>query len=432
MTPITQALIDRIREAGVLGAHSGLPTHEQLASPVECVLANAASAEPLIRVDGHLVAHHAEDVILGLKLAMQVTGARKGVLVLKRSDEAAIAEATRAIQMDGYAKFHVELQVLPPRYAADAASALVEAFSDGKSALVLEAMTLYHLAQAQRGQRMTRRLVTITGKVNAPKTLWAPIGTPFETLIAAAGGPSEPSEMALLVGGPLTGRLASLEDSLSVTTSTLALLPLDHRLVRRRLIPQKVDVRRAQSTCHSCEACTDLCPVYQQGSSLAPHRVMRALHLPFDARLDVFAATLDCTGCNLCTFYACPVELAPGRLMLEIQARQQNAKTSPARKLPARSRLQVPLGRLAKRLGLYGLDFEAPLDSKELKVSRIALRLTQASDMELVPSVRVGDRVAFAQIVARPTSQSRALPVHTGLAGVVRSLDGAIVIEEIR
>lgn len=432
MTPITQALIDRIREAGVLDARSGLPTHEQLASPVECVLANAASAEPLVRVDGHLVAHHAEDVILGLKLAMQVTGARKGVLVLKRSDAGAIAEATRAIELDGYAKFHVELRVLAPRYAADAASSLVEAFADGKSALVLEAMTLYHLAQAQRGQRMTRRLVTITGKVNAPKTLWAPIGTPFETLIAAAGGPSEPSELALLAGGPLTGRLASLEDSLGVTTSTLALLPLDHRLVRRRLIPQRIDIRRAQSTCHSCEACTHLCPVYQQGSSLAPHRVMRSLHLPFDAKLEAFAATLDCTGCNLCTYYACPVELAPGRLMLEIQAQQMRSEHESARKLAVRPRLQVPLGRLAKRLGLYGLDFEAPLDTHELKVRRIALSLRQESGLELVPCVRVGDRVAFAQIVARPKAPSRGLPVHTGLAGVVRSLDGAIVIEEVR
>lgn len=436
MTAVTQALLDKVREAGLQEAESGEPVHLMLGHPAELVVANGAAAEPLVRVETQLLIHHAETVVLGLKLAMQATGARKGAVAVKRSDHEALVALHRAIASDGFAKFHVVVHEVPAIFPAGEPRTLLGLIgAPFEGALILNVMTLFQVAIAHRGQKVSRRLVTVTGAVKSPKTVWAPFGAPFESLIEAAGGPSFEGPASLIVGGPLRGSLADgFTGHVTNRTGTLAVLPSDHLLVRRRRVPPRVELRRAQSACHACRRCTDLCPVYQAGGALEPHRVMRALHVPFDAPVAVFASTRECSDCQLCTFYACPSELAPANLIQQIKAVQSTLGLSsppPAGPADARRTWRVPLGRLAKRLGLHGLDFVAPLDASELRVRQIVLPLAQEPEMALVPAVRVGDRVSVGQLVARPAPLSRAVPLYSGIAGVVRSLGAAIVIEEI-
>jgi len=437
MTPVTQALLDKVRDAGLLEAETGEPVHVLLARSADLVVANGSAAEPLVRLETQLLIHHAEEVILGLKLAMQATGAKKGIVAVKRSDRDAVQALERAINTDGFAKFHVQIHELPSIYpAGDALTLTTLLEADPAGTLLLNAMTLFQVAGAHRGQRLTRRLVTVTGAVQQPKTLWAPLGASFETLIEAAGGATFEGPAALLVGGPMRGRLADgFAGHVTHTTTNLAVLPQDHVLVRLRRTPRRFALRRAQSTCHACRRCTDLCPVYQAGGALEPHRVMRALHVPFEAPVPVFAATLECTNCQLCTFYACPSELSPASLILEVKAAQSSLGTSVLPRqagLPGlRAAWRVPLARLAKRLGLYGLDYVAPLEAGEIRVRRIEIELGQGPEVTLHPAVRLGDRVSMGQLVARPAPDSPAVPLYAGIAGVVKSLGETLVIEEI-
>lgn len=437
MTAVTQALLEKVREAGVRDAASGEPLHLMLGRTAELIVANGAAAEPLVRAETQLIVHHAEAVILGLKLAMQATGARKGAVAVKRSDHEALLALKAAIASDGFAKFHVALHELPAIYpAGDPATLLGLIGAAPEGTMLLDAMTLFQVAIAHRGQKVARRLVTVTGMVHTPKTVWAPFGASFESLIAAAGGPSFEGPASLIVGGPLRGRLADgFAGHVTYQTETLAVLPSDHLLIRRRMVSRRVELRRAQSACHSCRRCTDLCPVYQAGGALEPHRVMRALHVPFDAPVAVFASTRECTDCQLCTFYACPSELAPASLIQQVKAAQAALGEGMRPRQPGlpglRRAWRVPLGRLAKRLGLYGLDFVAPLDAGDLRVRRIELPMEQGPELALLPAVRVGDRVSLGQIIARPAPDSQAVPLYSGIAGVVKSLGPVIVIEEI-
>ena len=51
-------IVDRIREAGVVGAGgAGLPTHVKADATVDTVLVNGASCEPLLMSDPHLMEH---------------------------------------------------------------------------------------------------------------------------------------------------------------------------------------------------------------------------------------------------------------------------------------------------------------------------------------------------------------------------------------
>lgn len=426
LTSAMQAILEKTREAGIIGAVSGLPTYLRLLSTADVIIANGVSGEPLVRADAHLVAQYPREVVVGLKHAMQATHAKRGFIALKRSDRAAIASISRAIAEDGFAKFHIELRVIDPFFPADDESILMHELGNPQGAIAFSVHTLYHLAEAQRGQSMTMRMVTITGHVRTPKTLWAPIGTSLFSLIEAAGGATFAGTPWLLLGGPLRGRTQEgMDGVLQPETGTIAVLQSEHVLVRRRAGSLERDLRRAQSACNGCARCTELCPSVQQGSALQPHRVMRALQLDLSTSLSIFAATADCKACNLCTLYACTEELAPGRIIAEIRARQGDRSGSvDMLRSKGKTGSRVPLGRLVKRLGLAGLDHLAPLDPLPFQTKRIELSLSSQHHA----TVRPGDFVSFGQVVARPTHEHKGVPLHTGLAGVVKSLGTTIVI----
>jgi len=439
MKPVTHDLLERVREAGLVGAASGDPLVDKLSRPAEVVIANGVSAEPLLRADAHLVAHFAGQVLTGLKLAMQLTRAKKGAIALKRSDREAVAAAKRAIAEDGFAKFHVDLVELPSFYPAGeegflAATIAGKTVPTGGSAqdagvLVLNVMSLYQLVDLRRGKSPTRRLVTVTGAVRRPVTVWAPWGTPFETLVAHAGGASCGGPWTVLAGGPMRGRLDAT-GAVSATTGAIAVLPLDHRLVRRRLEPITVVRRRAQDACHGCQRCTELCPAWQQGQPTEPHRVMRALWADPATVASRWAG--GCTGCNLCTFYACPVELNPASLMADLARRSLVESPSPIQGLGEdsphwkggvrgrnRPPARIPLGRLARRLGLTGLDHVAPYDPAELAVPYLDLEVPPGG----APCVRIGDWVTYGQVVARPGPGTDEVPLRSGIEGTVVAVE---------
>lgn len=430
LTSAMQAILDKTRAAGITGAVSGAPTWQRLLESAEVVIANGVSGEPLVRSEAHLVAAYPREVVVGLKHAMQAMHAKRGIIALKRSDRAAIAALSQAIAEDGFAKFHIDLRVIDPFFPADDVPVLLHELEKPQGAAVFSVHTLYHLAEAQRGQSMTRRLVTITGCVRTPKTVWAPIGTPLRFLVETAGGPTLDGTPWLLLGGPMRGTVqCGMAGGLTPECGTIAVLPAEHVLVRRRSGALQHELRRAISACNGCERCTELCPSVHRGSPLQPHRIMRALNLGLDADVAVFAATVDCTACNLCTLYACQAELAPGRIIAEIRNRQPEPSFSPIPSVgkvkQGNNSLRVPLGRLVKRLGLAGLDHLAPLEPEPFRTDRIELPLSTGHHA----TVRQGDYVSFGQVVARPFHENEGVPLHAGLAGVVKSLGETIVIE---
>ena len=58
-----------------------------------------------------------------------------------------------------------------------------------------------------KGERVLRRVVTVTGEVAAPANLYARIGTPVGELVEACGGALETADR-LILGGPMMGMAA--------------------------------------------------------------------------------------------------------------------------------------------------------------------------------------------------------------------------------
>src|SRR5512132_1975150 len=99
---------ERIRAAGVVGAGgAGFPTHVKAGASVEFVIANGAECEPLLHKDAELMAHYPAEVLSGMKLMMEQTGAKRGKFGIKEKNAAALA----AIK-NGIGKAPIDLVIL--------------------------------------------------------------------------------------------------------------------------------------------------------------------------------------------------------------------------------------------------------------------------------------------------------------------------------
>ncbi len=76
-----QITVEDVARSGVVGAGgAGFPTHVKLAAEADTVLVNAAECEPLLHKDKEVLRAQADAVIEGTAAAMQLVGAKRGML----------------------------------------------------------------------------------------------------------------------------------------------------------------------------------------------------------------------------------------------------------------------------------------------------------------------------------------------------------------
>ena len=85
------SLPDKIFSAGVVGAGgAGFPSHIKANSKVEFVIANGAECEPLIHKDYELMLHFGDEIVMGLELLIENTGAKKAFFGIKKKNSSVI------------------------------------------------------------------------------------------------------------------------------------------------------------------------------------------------------------------------------------------------------------------------------------------------------------------------------------------------------
>ena len=108
-------IISKIREAGIVGeGGAGFPTHVKVNCKAECVIANGAECEPLLRVDQQIMQYFPDRVVDGVVKLMEQTGAPRGVIALKDHYHDAIAALNKVIAD----KPGVELHIMKSTYPA--------------------------------------------------------------------------------------------------------------------------------------------------------------------------------------------------------------------------------------------------------------------------------------------------------------------------
>jgi len=442
---MTKVSLEQVAEAGVVGAGgAGFPTHVKLAGKADTVLINAAECEPLLHKDKEVLREYADVVLEGLAAAMELVGARRGVVGIKGKYADVIdllrPKLARAMDLaplrDAYPAgdefilvYDVLGRVIPPGGIPLAVGAVV-----------INVETAMNLARAGR-QPVTEKYLTIAGAVANPVTLRVPVGVTLTECVTAAGGPTVP-DANYVVGGVMMGRLEDEHNALvEKTTGGLIVLPDDHVVVRRRRQDWRQIVRIGRSACDQCSFCTELCPRWLLGHPIEPHRAMRSLEFNLVGEANVIG-TAFCCECNLCSLYSCPEDLDPKnvcthnkqRLAAE-QKRWENPPFNPRRPELHLENRKAPMARLMQKLGLRQFRNVGPLDTNLLETQKVGIRLKQHTGAPCQPAVKVGDRVAKGQVVGRrPVRDDKpalGAPVHASIDGTVTGVnDGIVWIEK--
>ncbi|HBT46842.1 MAG TPA: electron transport complex protein RnfC [Peptococcaceae bacterium] len=433
-------VINRIAAAGVVGAGGGgFPTAFKLKTGrrVRTVIVNGAECEPLLKVDQELMARYPAELLAALAAVVEATGADLGVVALKEKYKEARAAMEAVIGSYPGLKLHLLPDVYPMgdehllTYNVTGQTIPPGGLPLDAGAVVINVETLYNIRRALEGLPVTHKYVSVTGAVRRPITVKVPVGTPVEVLLELAGGPY--AEGYLLVeGGPCMGKVTGPDAPVSKTTKGLIVLPLDHPLAAVYQRDLNRGLKLALSVCCQCRQCTDFCPRHLLGHPLEPHRIMRAV--TYGLADVALPQALLCSECGLCDLYACPFNLSPRQVNRRIKAELREKGFRPggwagSQPLPLRDGRRVPTGRLVERLGLkeYAASPVA-FQGGEVNVSRVRLALKQGAGVAARPLVGVGARVERGDLVAR-TDGGLGADLHASIGGVVRSVEGEIVIE---
>jgi Na+-translocating ferredoxin:NAD+ oxidoreductase RnfC subunit len=389
--------------------------------------------------DKEVLREYACGVLEGLAAAMDLVGAKRGIIGIKGK----YLDVIELLQP----QLGRGMEILPLRDAYPAGDEFILVYDCLKrvvppggiplavGAVVMNVETAMNVAAAPRP--VTEKFLTIAGAVAHPITIRVPIGVTLAQCVAAAGGPTI-ADANYVVGGVMMGYLEDNHDALvTKTTGGVIILPDDHVVVRRRRQEWKQIARIGRSACDQCSFCTELCPRWLLGHPIEPHKAMRSLEFNLVGEANVIG-TQFCCECNLCSLYSCPEDLDPKNVCTQNKRRLAAEKKrwekppfNPQRPDLHMENRKAPMKRLMQKLGLTQFTNKGPLDSKLMAAAKVGVALKQHLGAACEPVVKPGDRVSVGQVLGRPPMHNGkpalGVPVHASIDGTVRAISGGVV-----
>mgnify|MGYP000869146067 FL=1 len=220
-----------IEESGLVGlGGAGFPTYVKLGKKFEkggVIAVNAAECEPILYHNMERIEKEPEKLIEGLKIAMEVVNAERGVICLKHIHTEAIEILKNTIKDNNITIFELE-NIYPVgeerAIVRDALGVLLdpEQLPSAADAIVINAETLYRLREAVVDKKpLIDKDLTVAGKLKENASIHVfldvPLGKSVETLIDMAGGLG-PEYGEIIMGGPFTGKRTTLCEPIVKTT----------------------------------------------------------------------------------------------------------------------------------------------------------------------------------------------------------------------
>ncbi len=436
---------EQIAHAGIVGAGgAGFPTHVKLSGKADTVVINAAECEPLLHKDKELIMRYGDRLVAGLAIAMELTGASRGVVGIKRKYTKVIGSLQPLL------KTNMEIIPLDDAYPAGDEFILVYqtlgriippgGIPLAVGAVVMNVETAINVSQADTTP-VIRKYVSVAGAVNNPCTVCVPIGAPLSACLAAAGGASI-DDPAFVLGGAMMGTLvADLTGPVTKTTGGLIVLPKDHFIVQRKSWDWEKTSRVGRAACDQCSHCTELCPRYLLGHPIEPDKTMRSLGFNQSRQASV-AGTIFCSECNLCSYCSCPEGLDPKgvnaqnkRRIIAEKSQWKNPPFHPERPGLLMDFRKTPTSRLMRRIGLDRFVNKGPLLEKELVVDTVEILLRQHIGAPSLPTVAPGVQVHQGDTIAiRPVTDGKpalGVDIHASINGTVTAVtERSIIIKQ--
>lgn len=434
-------LKEQLLEAGVVGSGgAGFPTHIKLAKDMDYLIVNGAECEPLLYTDYQLLKHYGGEIIDLLNEVLIACHIGQGIIALKKKHKELIDE------LGDYARKYPNICIKAVENVypvGDEITLIYECtgrvvprgqLPSSQKVVEVNVETLLNLRNKVKfDQAVTHTYLTIGGSIDKPQVVRAPLGIKVKDLFKRLEI-ELPEDASILMGGPMMGNFGSLETILTKTTKSILVIPKGHILHTFKQNADINTVKRAMSSCSQCRMCTDLCPRNRLGHKVEPHKVMNAFANGLLNHCQGIETALGCCGCNICSYFACHHDLAPGTLMMAIKqvmlANGERGKEDPS-PVPKDERTpRIPSSRLLSRLGLTQYDKKAEWNEDEIVPNFVYIPISQHIGKKAEIVVKMGDEVQVGMLIARNSKEGLSTNIHASVNGKVVCLDNDMIMIE--
>lgn len=222
--------LELVKEAGIVGlGGAGFPTYIKLSNPLKeggIVIINAAECEPTLAHNTLMIKKKAEEVIIGIKIVMEMVHAENGIIAIKAKHKEAIEALKKHISGT-----KIEINLLQDMYPMGEERAIIRQIKGvvleidqlplAANVIVINAETVYRIYEAvEKKKPFIDKDITVAGKLKGDLIQVfedVPIGTKVGELIEKAGG-CYPQHGEIIMGGPFTGKRTSISSPVVKTT----------------------------------------------------------------------------------------------------------------------------------------------------------------------------------------------------------------------
>lgn len=430
-----------LQNAGIVGAGgAGFPTYAKLSDEADLLCVNCSECEPLMYTDFILNREEMAKIVKGAELIMAATNIKHTYLAIKVHRAEALGYADGQVLGE-----NVSIKYLPSVYPIgdeigliyETTGRLIKAGNLPITAgvIVMNAETVYNAHEAiVSGKPLTEKWLTIAGDIPEKFALKAPLGMRVSEIFKQLGIKVD-SDHVIIEGGPSMGSISSPDRAvIKKTTKSILILPKTTRCVENKQSNIDDMLRRAASACCGCTRCTEMCPRYQLGYPLEPHKLIRAaLNSAAEDHPELIATASLCCSCGVCAEVCCQ-DISPKDVILNLKKILAKNKIKfvadkdyPVN--PDRPYRMIKSSKWKDMLGVLKFDAIPTYLPKKLSASRVEIPTSQHIGAPSVPCVNVGDTVNEGDMIAT-AGQGLSVPQYASISGKVVSCDPTKIVIE--
>jgi len=264
---------------------------------VDTLIINGVECEPYLTTDHRVMLEQKDDIFMGIRYLMKVTGAKRTIIGIEANKLDAAQELSAAIPPG----MPVTVEVFKVKYPQGAEKMLIKALLDREvpsgglpvdvHTVVVNVATTAEIGRLlPHGRGIMERVITITGPgITKKGNYWIPIGTPVRYVLEQAGAKENIS--LVFLGGPMMGQAVSNLD-FPFTKGTSGLVVFTEAETNSK--PHKI------YPCIHCAYCVDACPMFLNPSQMG----LLAKNERYEDMAEQYKL-FDCFECGACS-YVCP------------------------------------------------------------------------------------------------------------------------------